>query len=53
MAATQGDGTLFHPNSFQAEDIVKLCMGLGQVHPKGCYGSEKLKWHLHSDVALM
>ena len=25
LAATQGDGTLLHPNSFQEEDIVELC----------------------------
>ena len=35
LAATQGDGTLFHLNSFQEEDLVKLCIGLGQVHQEG------------------
>ena len=35
LAATQGDGTLFHPNSFQEEDLFKLCIGLGQAHPEG------------------
>ena len=35
LAATQADGTPFHPDSFQEEDIVKLCIGVGQVHPKG------------------
>ena len=35
LAATQSDGTLFHPNSFQEEDIVELCIGLGQAHHKG------------------
>ena len=35
LAATQGNGSPLHPNSFQEEDIVKLCIGLGQVHPEG------------------
>ena len=34
LAATQGKGTLFHSNSFQEEDIVELCIGLGQAHPE-------------------
>ena len=35
LAATQGDGTLLPPNSFQEEDVEELCIGLGQVHPEG------------------
>ena len=34
LAATQGDSTPFHPDSFQEEDMVKLCIGLGQAHPE-------------------
>ena len=32
LVATQGDGTPFSPDSFQEEDKVKLCMGLGHAH---------------------
>ena len=35
LATTQGNGTPFHPDSFQEKDIVKLCIGLGQAHPEG------------------
>ena len=35
LVATQGNSTLFHPNSFQEEDIVQLCIGLSQVHVEG------------------
>ena len=35
LAATQGDGTLFHCDSFQEEHVVKLCIGLDQVHSDG------------------
>ena len=29
------DGTPFHANPLQEEDIVKLCVGMGQAHPNG------------------
>ena len=32
LAATLGDGIPFYPDSLQEEDVVKLCMGLGQAH---------------------
>ena len=35
LVATQGHGTLFPPNSLQMEDLVKLCVGLGQAHAEG------------------
>ena len=35
LVATQGVGTPFSPSSFQEEDMVKLCMGLDQVHLEG------------------
>ena len=35
LAATKGDGTPCHSDTFQEEDMVKLCTGLGQVHPEG------------------
>ena len=35
LVATQGDGTPFSPDSFQEEDVVELCVGLGQAHPEG------------------
>ena len=35
LVATHGDGTLFSHDSFQEEDLVELCMGLGQAHLEG------------------
>ena len=35
LAHIQGNGTLFCPDSFQEEDVVELCIGLGQVHLEG------------------
>ena len=32
LVATQGDGILFSPDSFQEEEAIKLCIGLGQVY---------------------
>ena len=37
LVATQGNGTLFSPNSFQEEDLVELCVSLGQAHPDGVF----------------
>ena len=35
LVATHGNGTLFSHDSFQEEDLVELCIGLGQAHPDG------------------
>ena len=35
LVMTRGDGTLFDVASIQEEDIVELCIELGQTHPKG------------------
>ena len=35
LAATQCNGILFCPNSVHEEDMVKLSIDLGQVHPEG------------------
>ena len=32
LLATHGDGTPFFHASFQEEDLVEICMGLGQAH---------------------
>ena len=33
LIIARGDGTLFDANSLQEEDIVELCVGMGQAHP--------------------
>ena len=35
LDATWGDSTLLYPISFKEEDVVELCVGLGQGHPEG------------------
>ena len=35
LAIARGDGTQFDADSIQGEDIVKLCVKVGQAHPKG------------------
>ena len=35
LSATWGDGTPLCTTSFKEEDMVKLCVGLGQDHPEG------------------
>ena len=35
LTITRGDGTLFDANSLWEEDIVELCVSMGQAHPKG------------------
>ena len=37
LVATQGNGTVFSPNSFQEEDWMELYMGLGQAHPDSVF----------------
>ena len=37
LVGIQGDGMPFSPNCFQDEDLVELCMGLGQAHPDGVF----------------
>ena len=47
LAATQENGTLLQTDSFQEEDIVKFCIGLGQVHLEG------VLWLLDTKMVLM
>ena len=35
LAATQGDGSPFHHDSFEEEDLVELCISLDQAHLEG------------------
>ena len=35
LAIARDDGTPLDATSVQEEDIVKLCVEVGQVHPKG------------------
>ena len=35
LVATHGNGTLFPHDSFQEQELVELCVGLGQVHLVG------------------
>ena len=35
LTITSSDGTLFDANSLQEEDVVELCVGMEQAHPKG------------------
>ena len=35
MVLTRSNSTLFHATSIQEEDIIELCIQLGQTHPKG------------------
>ena len=35
LTIARGDGTLFDADSLQEEDIVELCILMGQVHPVG------------------
>ena len=35
LTIARGDGTLFDADSLQEENIVELCLGIGQVHPDG------------------
>ena len=35
LVLTRGDGTPFDVTSIQKEDIIKICVQLGQKHPKG------------------
>ena len=35
LVLTRGDGTLFDATSIQEEDIIELCVEMGQTHPKG------------------
>ena len=47
LAATQGDGTLLYPDSFQKEDTVELYVGLGQAHLEG------VLWLLETELVLV
>ena len=35
LTFARGDGTLFNANSLLEEDIIKLCVGMGQAYPDG------------------
>ena len=35
LVTTQGDSTPLGPSSFKEEDVVRLCIKLGQKHPEG------------------
>ena len=35
LAIARGDGTLFDADSLWEEDVVELCVIVGQAHPKG------------------
>ena len=35
LVLTRGNGTAFDAASIQEEDIIKICVWLGQTHPKG------------------
>ena len=35
LAIARSDGTLLYATSIQEEDIIELCVEVGQVHPKG------------------
>ena len=35
LTIARGDGTPFDTDSLLGEDIIKLCVGMGQVHPNG------------------
>ena len=35
LVAPQGNGTLLGSSSFREQDMVKLCIRVGQEHPKG------------------
>ena len=37
VGLTRGDGTLFDATSIQEEDIIEICIQLGQAHPKGVF----------------
>ena len=50
LAATQGDGTPFHSDSLQDENMVKLCIGLDRHTQKVYYGSWVLKQSSHFDL---
>ena len=35
LVLTRGDSTLFDATPIQEEDIIELCVEIGQTHPKG------------------
>ena len=63
LAIARCDGTLFDTNSIQEEDIVELCVEVGQAHPKSVlwllvmelvivFQSSKEMWHVLSPRPL-
>ena len=47
LVATHANGTLLCPTSFQQDDAVVLCEGLGQECPKG------VMWLMEMETVLM
>ena len=37
LVVTRGNGTLLDPSSFKEQDVVELCIRLGQKHPEGLF----------------
>ena len=46
LVATHGDGTPFSHDFFQEEDLVDLCVGLGQAHMEGMLQISETEAHL-------
>ena len=43
LVLTRDDGTPFDASSIQEEDIIEICIRLGQTHPKGVVQSSVVK----------
>ena len=46
LILTRGDGTPFDATSIQEEDIIELCVEMGQTHPKG------VPWFLLTELVV-
>ena len=47
LVLTRSDGTPFDSTSIQEEDMIELCIELGQTHPKG------LLWYLVTESVVL
>ena len=47
LVLTWGDGTPFNGTSIQEEDIIEICIQLGQTHPKG------VLWHSVVELVIL
>ena len=47
LLLTRGDGTPFDVASLQEEDLIQLCIDMGQTHPKG------LVWFLATELVVL